>query len=77
MVKLAEHPTVKRHYKTVTSHPDSAPTFALDADGLRQLCLEAGADDVGFVEIDRPEIDDQRQDILAVASWGTTGNLLG
>jgi hypothetical protein len=28
----------------------------LDADWLRQLVLEAGADDVGFVEIDRPEL---------------------
>ena len=36
----------------------------LDAQRLRQLCLEAGADDVGFVEISRPEIDDQRAEIL-------------
>jgi hypothetical protein len=30
------------------------------------VCLEAGADDVGFVEAARPEISDQRGDILAV-----------
>ncbi|NOY73963.1 MAG: 4Fe-4S ferredoxin, partial [Gammaproteobacteria bacterium] len=33
---------------------------------LKQLCLKAGADDVGFVELDRPELADQRDDILAV-----------
>jgi len=37
----------------------------LDVRTLRQQCLESGADDVGFVEVDRPELADQRQDILA------------
>lgn len=32
---------------------------------MRELCLQAGADDIGFVEIDRPEIADQHADILA------------
>lgn len=36
----------------------------LDDAWLRQVCLEAGADDVGFVEIGRAEIADQKQDIL-------------
>lgn len=36
----------------------------LDADLLRKLCLDFGADDVGFVALDRPELDDQRQEIL-------------
>src|SRR5205809_560566 len=35
----------------------------LDAAWLRQLCLDAGADDVRFVERDRPEIVDQKADI--------------
>src|SRR4029077_18987412 len=38
---------------------------SLDAVWLKQLVLDAGADDVGFVEIDRPALDDQRQDILS------------
>src|SRR5262245_25850008 len=38
----------------------------LETDWLRQVCLEAGADDAGFVELDRLEIADQREDILAV-----------
>jgi ferredoxin len=33
----------------------------LVADDLRRLCLEAGADDVGFVEIDRPALGDQAE----------------
>jgi Fe-S-cluster-containing hydrogenase component 2 len=36
----------------------------LDQAWLRQLCVEAGADDVGFVEIDRPDLEKDRQDIL-------------
>ena len=32
---------------------------------MKQLLTDAGADDVGFVEIDRPALDDQREDILA------------
>ena len=36
----------------------------LDRTGLRQLCLDAGADDVGFVEIDRPDIEKDRSDML-------------
>jgi ferredoxin len=36
----------------------------LQAEGLRQLCLDAGADDVGFVRLDNPRLADQREDIL-------------
>jgi Fe-S-cluster-containing hydrogenase component 2 len=36
----------------------------LDAQELRQICLEAGADDVGFVDFARAEVGDQRADIL-------------
>jgi len=43
----------------------SGPT-PIDAEWLRQLTLELGADDVGFVSIDRPELADQRADIEAV-----------
>ncbi len=35
----------------------------LDASWLRQLCLEAGADDVGFVEMDRPSLAEERPHI--------------
>jgi hypothetical protein len=63
-MKLAEHPTVKAfHQKTIETPSSSVPT-KLDADRLRQLCRDAGADDVGLVEIGRPSLDDQRDDIL-------------
>lgn len=32
----------------------------LEADWLRQLCLQAGADDAGFVELDRPAVAGER-----------------
>jgi Fe-S-cluster-containing hydrogenase component 2 len=63
-MKLADHPTVKAfHDKAAQAPAPPAPT-KLDADWLRRLCREAGADDVGLVEISRPALDDQREDIL-------------
>src|SRR5262249_3515513 len=63
-MKLADHPTVKSFYeKAAQASAPSAPT-KLDADWLRQLCREAGADDAGLVEISRPALDNQRDDIL-------------
>src|SRR5437762_1677412 len=62
-MKLEDHATVQRiHVKTVpcvTSKKES-----LDAGWLKQLVIDAGADDVGFVEIGRRALDDQRQDIF-------------
>lgn len=39
---------------------------SLDRDWLRELVLAAGADDVGFVSIDRPEVADQRAELETV-----------
>jgi Fe-S-cluster-containing hydrogenase component 2 len=62
-MKLDDHPTVRRfHLKIEPSIP--AKKESLDGGWLKQLVLDAGADDVGFVEIGRPALDDQRQDIL-------------
>lgn len=62
-MKLENHPTVQRiRLKTVASAP--LTNEPLDAAWLKQLVLEAGADDVGFVEIGRAALDDQREDIL-------------
>src|SRR5215475_4753445 len=65
MTVLSEHPTVKWFRERVEAATDQATSPSLNADWLRRLCLEAGADDVGFVEIDRPELADQRDDILS------------
>ncbi len=65
MPKLDEHPTVVRYRQSQKkARPD-----VLDAERLRRLCLDAGADDVGFVAIGRPELDDQREDILRLFPW--------
>lgn len=64
MSSLSEHPTVKRFRErtdSATVKPDATP---LDAQWLRQLCLDAGADDVGFCDIDRTELAGERADIL-------------
>src|SRR5205814_2482413 len=62
-MKLEDHPTVQRiRLKTVSSVPPE--NESLDAGWLKQLVLDAGADDVGFVEIGRPALNDQRDDIL-------------
>ncbi|MBV8675985.1 MAG: SCP2 sterol-binding domain-containing protein [Planctomycetaceae bacterium] len=65
MAKLDEHPSVVRYRQS----PQETPPKALDAERLRRLCLDAGADDVGFVSIGRPELDDQREDILRLFPW--------
>jgi len=61
-MKLADHPAVKAFYEK-RDQPPSAPA-KLDAVWLKNLCREAGADDVGLVDIDRPALDQQRADIL-------------
>src|SRR3954464_2346141 len=48
-----EHPAVKAHRLRPVLPKTSEP---LDAAWLRQLCLDAGADDVGFVQVDRPAL---------------------
>ncbi len=63
-----EHPTIQK----VRRLPERTPPESLTAAELRQLCLACGADDMGLVSIDRPELDDQREEILSVAPWTKT-----
>src|SRR5262245_37405133 len=65
-MKLADHPTVKAFYEKAAQAPAPPAPTTLDANWLRQLCREAGADDYGLVEISRPALDNQRDDILRV-----------
>jgi NAD-dependent dihydropyrimidine dehydrogenase PreA subunit len=62
-MKLEDHPTVRR-IRLQTVPPAYPKTQRLDAAWLKQLVKDAGADDVGFVEIGRPALDEQRDDIL-------------
>jgi ferredoxin len=63
-VKLEDHPTVRAFREKAALAPPATASPKLDANWLRQLCRDAGADDVGLVEIGRPALDDQRDDIL-------------
>lgn len=71
MTTLEAHPTVKKYYQINKSQPRKG---SLDAAWLKQLVLDAGADDVGFVEIGRPALDSQREDILK--AFPTTKTLI-
>ena len=63
MIKLEDHPTVVQFRRQPTP---PANVDEIDANWLRDLCLALGADDVGFVAIDRPEVADQRDEILTL-----------
>jgi ferredoxin len=65
MSQLETHPTVVRFRELQQSAVTVQSPAILDADWLRQLCRNAGADDVGFVAISRHEVDDQRDEILS------------
>jgi len=59
-MKINEHPTIVKHrQKKEAPRPD-----VIKYTWLRKIALEAGADDVGFVEIDREDLSDQKADIL-------------
>lgn len=62
MKNLMEHPTVKRVQEKMTAIREAAGR--LDAAWLRQLALDLGADDVGFVELGRGALAADREDIL-------------
>ena len=68
MAAIDSHPTV---VKVRSAMGDNAAK-PLSAEQLRELCRHAGADDVGVVSLDRPELDGQRDDILAAAPWAKT-----
>jgi len=63
MAQLAEHPSVKRFWARAGAVA-AAPPATLDAAELRDICLRAGADDVGFVEVDRVDLRPEKEDIL-------------
>jgi ferredoxin len=62
-MNLAEHPTVQRFRELHGEHPKLPEPQILDADWLRHLARDCGADDAGLVDIARPALDEQRDDI--------------
>ncbi|MBZ0157626.1 MAG: SCP2 sterol-binding domain-containing protein [Alphaproteobacteria bacterium] len=66
MRNLEEHPAVKRFHEKNQKVAWPPAGQRLNAERVRQMCLDLGADDVGFVELGRPELDEQREEILKV-----------
>jgi len=62
-MRLEDHPTV---IKVRRSGVASQAPPQLESKWLRQVVLDAGADDVGFVEIDRAELSEERAYIEAI-----------
>ncbi len=64
MLRLDEHPSViKFRERAETKEPSSADS-TLQAEWLRGLCLTSGADDLGFVELSRKALLNEREDML-------------
>jgi epoxyqueuosine reductase QueG len=59
-----DHPTVKWFYNSSNAQTPSASPTILEREQLRNLCLESGAADARFIEIDRPAIANQKEVIL-------------
>jgi ferredoxin-NADP reductase/Fe-S-cluster-containing hydrogenase component 2 len=66
-MKLEDHPTVRRFSARGENSP--VAETSLDGDWLRQLALDCGAQDAGLIEIARPGLDSQRDEILRNYPW--------
>jgi ferredoxin-NADP reductase/ferredoxin len=68
-MNLEDHPTV-RSLRRTPDHGKQPPSGQrLDGAWLRRLALDCGADDAGLVEIGRPGLDPQREEILKNYPW--------
>src|SRR5262249_8686731 len=63
MSEKAEHPSIKR-FRERAADLRTPKQATLDAQELREIVLRAGADDAGFVEVDREGLGPERADIL-------------
>ena len=77
MKELAELPVINSTQIGLIPPPPAEASVPqnsreLDQESLRQMCLEAGADDVGFVDINRPELEQDGADILKAFSQTKT-----
>jgi Fe-S-cluster-containing hydrogenase component 2 len=57
--RIANHPTVR----TVRSRAPKQKPGIIDAEWLRRICLDAGADDVAFACVDNPELASEREHV--------------
>src|SRR5919112_271498 len=58
--RLADHPTVLKVRSRTARRPG-----VIDAEWLRQGCLEAGVDDVAFASVDNPALAGEREHVDA------------
>ena len=65
-MNLEDHPTVRR---LAAQAPAAESGPALDGIWLRQVALDCGADDAGLVDIARPGLDSQREEIVRNYPW--------
>jgi ferredoxin len=72
MKDMNYHPSIKRYNERKASAAPQASASRLSAVQVREMCLESGVDDVGFVEISHPALADQKPDILNVFPWTKT-----
>jgi epoxyqueuosine reductase QueG len=63
---LEQHPTVIEYRRASGTSGKSPAASRVDAQRLKKLVLDAGADDVGLVEVDRPGIAAYRPEIDTV-----------
>ncbi len=69
-MNLEDHPTVRRlsgQARRVDNQPPTEPV--LEGAWLHRLAMDCGADDAGLVEIARPGLDPQRDEILRNYPW--------
>ena len=71
-MKLEDHPTVIRYREKGDETAASEAADILDAEWLKKQVLEAGADDVGLVDINCPDLSGYRADILELFPWAKT-----
>jgi hypothetical protein len=69
-MNLEDHPTV-RHLSKKEEGMEDQPVARMTLEGawLRRLALECGADGTGLVEITRPALEPQRDEILRNYPW--------
>ncbi len=65
-MSLNDHPTVKHYYEKKHPISNSSAREVLKGEWLKKILLDAGADDAGFVEIDRKSLGENHEDILRI-----------
>ena len=65
-MNLQEHPAVKRYFERTSGARTLHPNEPLDSTWVRQIVLDAGADDAGLASIDSPALAKYRSKFLTI-----------